>query len=43
MDRAAPICVIGGANIDISAKYTAPVSATGESLITGRFPHLQAV
>lgn len=31
MDRAAPICVIGGANIDISAKYTAPVSATGES------------
>lgn len=31
MDFAAPICVIGGANIDISAKYTAAVTASGES------------
>ena len=31
MDRATPITVIGGANIDISAKYNAPIAATGDS------------
>ena len=31
MDRAAPITVIGGANIDISAKYISPVTASGDS------------
>ena len=33
MDRAAPITVIGGANIDISAKYSAPVTGVGDSHI----------
>tara|TARA_B100001057_G_scaffold444843_1_gene482107 strand:+ start:161 stop:1093 length:933 start_codon:yes stop_codon:yes gene_type:complete len=31
MDRAASIAVIGGANIDISAKYISPVNASGDS------------
>ena len=31
MNMAAPIIVIGGANIDISAKYSAPVIASGDS------------
>ena len=31
MDRVAPITVIGGANIDISAKYNSAVTATGDS------------
>ena len=31
MDRATPIIVIGGANIDISAKSSAPISAVGDS------------
>ena len=31
MDKAAPITVIGGTNIDISAKYISPVTATGDS------------
>ena len=31
MDRVAPITVIGGANIDISAKYSAAVTAAGDS------------
>ena len=31
MNRAAPIIVIGGANIDISAKYISSVAAAGDS------------
>ena len=31
MRKAAPITVIGGANIDISAKYISPVTAAGDS------------
>ena len=31
MDRVAPITVIGGANIDISAKYSSAVAAAGDS------------
>jgi len=31
MDRVAPITVIGGANIDISAKYSSAVAAEGDS------------
>ncbi len=31
MDKVAPITVIGGANIDISAKYSAAVTAAGDS------------
>ena len=31
MDGAAPIAVIGGANIDISAKHSAPVAVAGDS------------
>ena len=31
MDRVAPITVIGGANIDISAKYSSAVSTAGDS------------
>ena len=31
MDRVAPITVIGGANIDISAKYSTAVAAAGDS------------
>ena len=31
MDRAASITVIGGANIDISAKYISPATTTGDS------------
>ena len=31
MDRAAPITVIGGANIDILAKYSAPITAAADS------------
>ena len=31
MSRVAPITVIGGANIDISAKYSSPVAAGGDS------------
>lgn len=31
MDRVAPITVIGGANIDISAKYSAAITAAGDS------------
>ena len=31
MNRAAPITVIGGANIDISAKSSAPITAVGDS------------
>ena len=31
MDRVAPITVIGGANIDISAKYSSAVTAEGDS------------
>ena len=31
MDRAAPVTVIGGANIDISAKSSAPITAVGDS------------
>lgn len=31
MERVAPITVIGGANIDISAKYSAPATAVGDS------------
>ena len=33
MDRAAPISVIGGANIDILAKYSVPITASGDSHI----------
>ena len=33
MDRAAPITVIGGTNIDILAKYSTPITASGDSCI----------
>ena len=31
MDKVAPITVIGGANIDISAKYSSAVADAGDS------------